>query len=163
MVYDNPARLVGLWQQFQQANLSVQRLSDLMNAPTEPYSIIPSRPREGQGLIEIDGLSFFYAESAWMLLMIASNFENVKYKACRRRFFLACGNEPIRPPIHCHSRLSRLRMLHLSRRFPCHLKLLRWPYSNKLFQKSMHNRRCNALLPHSRPMECFQNSTDSLT
>ncbi|EFK97813.1 toxin secretion ABC transporter ATP-binding protein, partial [sediment metagenome] len=47
-------RLVGLWQQFQQANLSVQRLGDLMNAPTEPYSIIPSRLREGKGLIEIE-------------------------------------------------------------------------------------------------------------
>jgi len=31
-------RLVGLWQQFQQANLSVQRMGDIMNAPTEPYS-----------------------------------------------------------------------------------------------------------------------------
>jgi subfamily B ATP-binding cassette protein HlyB/CyaB len=29
-------RLVGLWQQFQQANLSVQRMGDIMNAPTEP-------------------------------------------------------------------------------------------------------------------------------
>ena len=56
-------RLVGLWQQFQQANLSVQRLGDLMNAPTEPYSVIPSRLREGKGLIEIEGLSFRYAEN----------------------------------------------------------------------------------------------------
>jgi len=36
-------RLVGLWQQFQQARLSVERLGDLMNAPEEPYSIIPTR------------------------------------------------------------------------------------------------------------------------
>lgn len=36
-------RLVGLWQQFQQANLSVIRLGDLMNAPVEPYSVIPAR------------------------------------------------------------------------------------------------------------------------
>ncbi|HEY6093369.1 MAG TPA: peptidase domain-containing ABC transporter, partial [Gallionellaceae bacterium] len=55
-------RLVGLWQQFQQANMSVQRLGDLMNAPAEPYSVIPSRLREGKGLIEIDSLSFRYAE-----------------------------------------------------------------------------------------------------
>jgi subfamily B ATP-binding cassette protein HlyB/CyaB len=55
-------RLVGLWQQFQQANLSVQRLGDLMNAPPEPYSIIPSRLREGKGEIVIEGLSFRYAE-----------------------------------------------------------------------------------------------------
>ena len=36
-------RLVGLWQQFQQANMSVQRLGDIMNAPMEPYSVLPSR------------------------------------------------------------------------------------------------------------------------
>lgn len=56
-------RLVGLWQQFQQANLSVQRLGDIMNAPPEPYSILPSRVREGKGRIEIDDLSFRYAEN----------------------------------------------------------------------------------------------------
>ena len=33
-------RLVGPWQQFQQANMSVQRLGDVMNAPAEPYSIL---------------------------------------------------------------------------------------------------------------------------
>ncbi|MGV8933461.1 MAG: peptidase domain-containing ABC transporter [Gallionellaceae bacterium] len=55
-------RLVGLWQQFQQANMSVQRLGDLMNAPPEPYSIIPSRLREGKGEIVIEGLSFRYSE-----------------------------------------------------------------------------------------------------
>jgi ATP-binding cassette, subfamily B, bacterial HlyB/CyaB len=56
-------RLVGLWQQFQQANLSVQRMGDIMNAPTEPYSILPSRLREGKGQIEINDLSFRYAEN----------------------------------------------------------------------------------------------------
>src|SRR3989338_5533481 len=55
-------RLVGLWQQFQQADLSVKRLGDVMNAPTEPYSIQPSRLREGKGLIEIEGLSFRHSE-----------------------------------------------------------------------------------------------------
>ncbi|HEX7970723.1 MAG TPA: ATP-binding cassette domain-containing protein [Thiobacillus sp.] len=56
-------RLVGLWQQFQQANLSVQRLGDIMNAPPEPYSILPTRLRQGQGKIEIEDLSFRYAEN----------------------------------------------------------------------------------------------------
>ncbi|OGS94556.1 MAG: ABC transporter [Gallionellales bacterium RIFCSPLOWO2_12_FULL_57_18] len=56
-------RLVGLWQQFQQANLSVQRMGDIMNAPTEPYSILPTRLREGKGQIDIEGLSFRYAEN----------------------------------------------------------------------------------------------------
>ena len=36
-------RLVGLWQEFQQADVAVKRLGDLMNAPTEPYAIAPSR------------------------------------------------------------------------------------------------------------------------
>jgi ATP-binding cassette, subfamily B, bacterial HlyB/CyaB len=55
-------RLVGLWQQFQQANMSVQRLGDIMNAPTEPYSVLPSRMREGKGQIDIEALSFRYAD-----------------------------------------------------------------------------------------------------
>ena len=55
-------RLVGLWQQFQQADLSVKRLGDVMNAPTEPYSLIPSRVREGKGLIAIEGLAFRYSQ-----------------------------------------------------------------------------------------------------
>ena len=56
-------RLVGLWQQFQQANLSVQRMGDIMNAPSEPYSILPTRLREGKGQIDIEQLSFRYAEN----------------------------------------------------------------------------------------------------
>ena len=55
-------RLVGLWQQFQQANMSIQRLGDIMNAPTEPYSVLPSRMREGRGQIDIEALSFRYAD-----------------------------------------------------------------------------------------------------
>ena len=55
-------RLVGLWQQFQQASLSVARLGDLMNAPTEPYSMIPSRATQRRGEIEIEDLAFKYAE-----------------------------------------------------------------------------------------------------
>ena len=55
-------RLVGLWQQFQQARLSVERLGDVMNAPPEPYTVIPNRMNEGKGRIEIDGLAFRYSE-----------------------------------------------------------------------------------------------------
>lgn len=55
-------RLVGLWQQFQQASLSVARLGDLMNAPVEPYSIIPSRAPGGAGRIDIDAVSFRYGD-----------------------------------------------------------------------------------------------------
>ena len=55
-------RLVGLWQQFQQASMSVKRLGDIMNAPTEPYSLIPTRIGGNQGKIEVEGLSFRYSE-----------------------------------------------------------------------------------------------------
>jgi ATP-binding cassette, subfamily B, bacterial HlyB/CyaB len=61
-------RLVGLWQQFQQASLSVARLGDIMNAPVEPYSLVPGRVRAGRGVIEIEGLSFRYAENLPLLL-----------------------------------------------------------------------------------------------
>lgn len=57
-------RLVGLWQQFQQARLSVARLGDLMNAPMEPYSVIPSRSAQRQGDIRIESLAFRYSEQA---------------------------------------------------------------------------------------------------
>ncbi len=55
-------RLVGLWQQFQQASLSVARLGDLMNVPTEPYSVLSSRDKERAGTIAIENLAFKYAE-----------------------------------------------------------------------------------------------------
>jgi len=55
-------RLVGLWQQFQQASLSIARLGDLMNAPVEPYSVIPARDKQRKGEITIDNLAFKYAD-----------------------------------------------------------------------------------------------------
>jgi len=55
-------RMVGLWQQFQQASLSIKRLGDLMNAPTEPYSLTPSREAGGEGRIDLEDLSFRYTE-----------------------------------------------------------------------------------------------------
>lgn len=56
-------RLVGLWQQFQQANIAVKRLGDIMNAPAEPYSLTPSRENAGQGKIEVKSLAFRYGEN----------------------------------------------------------------------------------------------------
>lgn len=55
-------RLVGLWQQFQQARLSVARLGDIMDAPMEPYSVTPARDSRRQGAIRIDDIAFRYAE-----------------------------------------------------------------------------------------------------
>jgi subfamily B ATP-binding cassette protein HlyB/CyaB len=61
-------RMVGLWQQFQQASLSVARLGDIMNAPMEPYSLVPGRVRSGRGVIDIEDLSFRYADNLPLLL-----------------------------------------------------------------------------------------------
>jgi subfamily B ATP-binding cassette protein HlyB/CyaB len=60
-------RIVGLWQQFQQASLSVARLGDLMNAPAEPYSLVPSRQGAGNGRIEVTDVSFRYADDLPLL------------------------------------------------------------------------------------------------
>ena len=59
-------RLVGLWQQFQQARLAVKRLADLMDVPAEPYSLRPVRAAKpaasGRPLIAIDRLAFRHAD-----------------------------------------------------------------------------------------------------
>lgn len=60
-------RIVGLWQQFQEANLAVQRLGDLMNAPAEPYTLSPKRQSQAQGRIEIEGLAFRYGDDTPLL------------------------------------------------------------------------------------------------
>jgi len=56
-------RLVGLWQEFQQSAIAVKRLGDIMNAPVEPYSIIPARENAGHGAIEFVDLSFRYDDN----------------------------------------------------------------------------------------------------
>ena len=53
--------LVGLWQQFQQADVAVKRLGDIMNVPPEPYSLTPTREFKADVLVEIRALSFRYA------------------------------------------------------------------------------------------------------
>src|SRR5262249_34491762 len=55
-------RLVGLWQQFQQAQISVRRLGDIMDAPLEPYSVVPHTQGAPKGEIEFRGVSFRYGE-----------------------------------------------------------------------------------------------------
>jgi subfamily B ATP-binding cassette protein HlyB/CyaB len=56
-------RLVGLWQEFQQSAIAVRRLGDIMNAPVEPYSIVPARDHAGSGAIELADLSFRYGDN----------------------------------------------------------------------------------------------------
>jgi len=61
-------RLASLWQEFQQANIAVKRLGDIMDAPVEPYTLVPSRAGEAKGEVTIRGLGFRYsAEQPWLL------------------------------------------------------------------------------------------------
>jgi subfamily B ATP-binding cassette protein HlyB/CyaB len=55
-------RLSGLWQEFQQANIAVKRLGDMMDMPAEPYAMTPSREAGGQGALELVNVAFRYSE-----------------------------------------------------------------------------------------------------
>lgn len=55
-------KISGLWQEFQQTQISMKRLGDVMDVPTEQHSLVPSSRSEGLGKIEIKNLSFAYAE-----------------------------------------------------------------------------------------------------
>jgi subfamily B ATP-binding cassette protein HlyB/CyaB len=61
-------RLVGLWQEFQQADIAVKRLGDVMNAPTEPMTLVPSRAATDKpARIDVEGLAFRYSdEHPWL-------------------------------------------------------------------------------------------------
>lgn len=56
-------RLAGLWQEFQQAAVAVRRLGDVMNAPAEPDSLVPTRPAAATTTIEFSSVSFRHAEN----------------------------------------------------------------------------------------------------
>jgi subfamily B ATP-binding cassette protein HlyB/CyaB len=55
-------KLVGLWQQFQQATIAVRRLGDIMDVPTEPWTVAPVREAAGAGAIEFRDIGFRYAQ-----------------------------------------------------------------------------------------------------
>ncbi len=56
-------RLAGLWQEFQQANIAVKRLGDLMDTPTEPHTLTPARAQGGAGgCVELKDISFRYSD-----------------------------------------------------------------------------------------------------
>ena len=55
-------RLVGLWQEFQQANIAVKRLGDILDMPQEPHTLTPQREQAGQGQLSIHSLAFRYGE-----------------------------------------------------------------------------------------------------
>ena len=69
-------RLVGLWQEFQQADIAVKRLGDVMDAPTEPMSLIPARAATPHTRIEVDGISFRYSEEfPWLYQNLSFNIQ----------------------------------------------------------------------------------------
>ncbi len=56
-------RLAGLWQEFQQADIAVKRLGDLMDAPAEPHALVPARAQSGAGgKVELKEVSFRYSD-----------------------------------------------------------------------------------------------------
>ena len=55
-------RLVGLWQEFQQASISVKRLGDILDMPQEPFTLTPQRAAGGEGRIDIHSIGFRYSE-----------------------------------------------------------------------------------------------------
>ena len=55
-------RLVGLWQEFQQAKVSLDRLGDILDMPREPFALRPRRTPGGKAQIHIRDLGFRYSE-----------------------------------------------------------------------------------------------------
>ena len=55
-------RLVGLWQEFQQARIALARLGDILDLPQEPHALTPSREHRGNGQVTIHNLAFRYGE-----------------------------------------------------------------------------------------------------
>ena len=55
-------RLIGLWQEFQQASIAVKRLGDILELPQEPHALTPSREGRGPGALTLHGLAFRYGE-----------------------------------------------------------------------------------------------------
>ncbi len=55
-------RLVGLWQEFQQASVAARRLADILDMPTEPVSLAGHGARQGAGRIELQQLGFRYSD-----------------------------------------------------------------------------------------------------
>jgi subfamily B ATP-binding cassette protein HlyB/CyaB len=70
-------RLVGLWQEFQQADIAVKRLGDVMNAPAEPMTLIPTRANTNQTInITVDSLGFKYSdELPWLYKNLTFNIQ----------------------------------------------------------------------------------------
>ena len=70
-------RVVGIWQAFQQADIAVKRLWDVMNAPAEPMTLIPTRVNVNQATnITVDSLGFRYGDDLpWLYQNLNFNIQ----------------------------------------------------------------------------------------
>ena len=69
-------RLVGLWQQFQQAAIAVRRLADVMDVPAESRTIAPARAAGPAGRIELVDVAFRYSSDApWLYRGLRAEIE----------------------------------------------------------------------------------------
>jgi subfamily B ATP-binding cassette protein HlyB/CyaB len=69
-------RMVGLWQEFQQANIAVKRLGDMMDMPAEPYALTPSREGNGEGALDLVNVAFRYSEHhPWLYRNLSMSFK----------------------------------------------------------------------------------------
>jgi len=69
-------RLVGLWQQFQQTEIAVRRLGDMMDMPAEPYALTPSREGAGVGALDLVDVGFRYSDQhPWLYRNLNLSFK----------------------------------------------------------------------------------------
>ena len=69
-------RLEGLWQEFQQANISVKRLGDILDIPQEPHSLTPMREGGSEGRLTLSHLAFRYSEDhPWLYQNLNLTFQ----------------------------------------------------------------------------------------
>ena len=69
-------RLVGLWQEFQQANIAVKRLGDILDIPQEPHTLTPQREQAGAGRLTVSNLAFRYGEHLpWLYRNLDMRFQ----------------------------------------------------------------------------------------
>lgn len=69
-------RIVGLWQEFQQANIAVKRLGDILDMPQEPHTLTPSREGQSHGRLTASNLAFRYSEHhPWLYQNLSLSFQ----------------------------------------------------------------------------------------
>ncbi|WP_300450842.1 peptidase domain-containing ABC transporter [Accumulibacter sp.] len=69
-------RIVGLWQEFQQASIAVKRLGDILDMPLEPHTLTPNNEKAGQGRLTIVDLAFRYSDHhPWLYQQLTFAFQ----------------------------------------------------------------------------------------